>query len=210
MKKFLLASGASLLLALAGCSDAPKPAENRTADSAPSGNLEPVTGQSALFKMYQLARAWAPDSQVLKLNSTHLTDVPESKDGKAGGWEAVFTSVEKGKARSFTYSLIDEGETLHKGAFAGQEMSWSGSTGVTQPFLIAAVKIDTDKAYNVAKQRAADYARTNPNMPITYLLEKDSKHTDPVWRVIWGTSAASSAMSVFVNATTGDPLETMH
>jgi hypothetical protein len=36
------------------------------------------------------------------------------------------------------------------------------------------------------------------------------KYQDPVWRIIWGESAGTSDFSVYVDASTGDYLETLH
>ena len=80
----------------------------------------------------------------------------------------------------------------------------------TSPFLIAAVKVDTDAALATAKTKAVDYDRQNPGMPITYVLEKTDRFPNPTWRVIWGESAGISSFSVYIDATTGPYLETMH
>ena len=206
MKKlpFLLAAG--LALFLGGCSEQPStaPAEKK-AEEKP----EPVSGQSALFKMYQVARSWAPDAAVLKLTSSRLADVPD-QPGKSGSWEATFVSQQRSTSRGYTWSAVEEQPNLHKGVFAGSEEPYSGAHGPTQPFLIATVKIDTDAAYETAKAKAADYEKKNPGKPISFLLEHSNKFPNPAWRVIWGESVSTSGFSVFVDATTGGFLEIMH
>lgn len=204
-RRFPIAAAVALALSLAGCSSEQAPAKKEAAKPP-----EPLTGQSALYKMYQVARTqWAQDAQVLKMDSMHLTEVPEVP-GKAGAWEATFTSANLGRARTYTYSVVDEQPSLHKGVFAGNEEQFSGSAGVTKPFLIAAVKVDTDAAYETAHAKAADYEKKNPGKVITLLLEKNDRFPNPVWRVIWGESVGTSSFSVFVDATTGSYLETMH
>jgi hypothetical protein len=193
------------LVALAACGG-PSTAVKKEAEKPP----EPLTGQSALYKMYQVARSqWNMDAQVLKMDSMHLQEVPEVP-GKAGAWQATFTSATLGKSRTYSYSVVEELPSLHKGVFAGNEEPFSGSAGVDTPFLIAAVKVDTDAAYETAKTKAVEYEKKNPGKPITFLLEKSDRHPDPTWRVIWGESVGTSAFSVFIDCSTGSFLETMH
>jgi hypothetical protein len=205
MNKFAISSAAALALSFAGCSEQPAAkTEQKTVSEKP----EPASGQSAVFRMYQVARTWAPDAQILKLNSMHVTDVPETP-GKAGAWEGVFVSPAKSASRPYTWSAVEEQPTLHKGVFAGAEQPFSASRG-TSPFLIAAVKVDSDAAYKTAKTKAADYEKKNPNLPITFVLEKLDKFPDPAWRVVWGESVGTSGFSVYIDASTGAYLETMH
>jgi hypothetical protein len=72
------------------------------------------------------------------------------------------------------------------------------------------VKIDTDAALAKAKTEVAEYAKKNPTMAITWVLEKTNRFPDPAWRVIWGESLGVSGDSVYIDATTGAYLETMH
>jgi hypothetical protein len=142
--------------------------------------------------------------------------IPELKDtppGTAGAWQATLVSTAKNATRDYTFSVVESEGNLHKGAFAGAEGSWSGSRGVNAPFLMAAVKVDSDVAYKTAmnepKSKAAEYDKKNPGKPITIILEKTNKHQDPVWRIVWGESVGTSNFSVLVDASTGDYLETM-
>jgi hypothetical protein len=198
---------APLCLMLAGCSEAPT---GTTTEKEPEKPLEPATGQSALYKMYQVARSWAPDAKVLKMNSMAIADVPNVPPGKAAAWQATFTSDARSQARTYTYSIVEDlPNNLHKGVFAGTEEGWSGARGVDQPFLIAAVRTDTDAAYKTALGEAGDYDKKNPGKPITLLLEKNQKFPDPAWRVVWGESVGTSNFSIYVDASTGLFLEKM-
>ena len=194
------------MLLLAGCSETPQTATKKEAEKP----LEPVTGQSALFKMYQVARSWEPDAQILKMSSTILADVPNVPRGKAAAWEATFTSAGKSQIRSYTYSIVELLPTLHKGVFAGQEEGWAGPKGDDTPFLMAAVKIDTDAAYATALKEAGDYDKKNPDKPVIILLEKVAKHPNPVWRFVWGESVGTSNLSIYVDASLGDFREKLH
>jgi hypothetical protein len=195
------------MLLLSGCSEQPAAAPVKKAEEKP----EPVTGLSALFKIFQVARSWDPRIQILKLTSGHLNEVPEVR-GKAASWEGMFVSPAQARSRTYTFSVIELLPNLHKGVFSVAEEAFSGAKGTSKPFLIEGAKIDTDKAYEtaLAKPEAAAYDKKNPGKPITLILELTPRHPDPTWRVIWGESVSSSSFSVFVDATTGDFLEVMH
>src|ERR1051325_9787238 len=97
MRKLILPICGALLVALSACSDttAPKTAEKKKE----AEKLEPVTGQSAIYKMYQVARSWAPDAQVLKMNSIPMSEVKDLPPGTAAAWQATFTSAARSQAR---------------------------------------------------------------------------------------------------------------
>ena len=204
MKPFLTIIAAGLLLA--GCSEQPAPPAAAKKEEA---KPEPATGQSALFKMYQVARAWAPDAAVLKMDSVRVEGVAD-QPGKSAGWEAVFTSEQRASSHAFTWYAVDQEPTIHKGVFGGSEESYSGAHGATTPFLIADVKIDTDAALATAKGKDEAFEKKNPGQPVIYLLEKSSRFANPAWRVIWGESVSTSGFSVFVDASSGTFLEIMH
>ena len=201
MRKLSLILGCGLLLILTGCSEQSQPEKKE-----PPKPVEPATGQTALYRMYQVVRTWASDAQVLKMNSIHLLEVP-SVPGEAGAWEATFTSVSKGRAKTYTYSVIESTGNLHQGVFAGQEEDLSAEA---QPFLIAAVKVDTDAAYKTAMEKAAEYDKKNPHLTISMLLEKNKRYPNPAWRIIWGESVGTAGLSVYIDASTGEFLETLH
>jgi len=204
MKLSLLTVGLSSLLLL-GCSE-PAP----VAKKEPPKPAEAVSGASALFKMYQDARAkFSPDAKVLKMNSIHLAEVT-SVPGKAGAWQATFTSENLGKARNYTYSVVEEEGNLHKGAFSSGEQSWTPGSGGSTPINIGDVTVDSEAAYKVALEKSADYDKKNPGMTISFVLERPTKYNEPVWRVIWGESAGTSNNSVYVSASSGKFLEKMH
>jgi len=195
-----------LVLLLSGCSEAPKTAEKTKAPEKPP---EPLTGRQAFQMMYPQARGWAPDAQPLELRSIHLSQVKPEK-GKAGGWQAIFVSASLGKSRTYTYSAVEAEGNLHQGVFAGIAEDYAVGRGSSVPFMVAALKIDSDQAYDVAAEKSQDYIKKNPDKVISYLLEQNKRFPDPAWRVIWGESVSSSDYSVFVDATTGMFLEKMH
>jgi hypothetical protein len=201
MKKFLFWPACGLALLMAGCSEHP------SASAKKLEKVDPVSGQSALFKMYQVARSWASDAEVVQMKSIHLTDVPAVR-GEAGAWEATFYSPSKSAQRNYTYSVEESDANLHQGVFPGQEESAPGAA--SKVFLIGAVKIDSDAAYKKALAQAGEYNKKNPSQTISFELGHQDGTQNPVWRVIWGESVATSGESVLVDATSGEYLKTLH
>jgi hypothetical protein len=199
-------SVALILIFLSACSEGPQPAAEKKAE--PAKPLEPVTGQVALFQTFGMARGWAQDVEVLQMRDLPLAGV-KSEPGKAGAWEITYVSQSRGRARTYTYSVMEAEGNLRKGIFAGLEETYTGPRGQDKPFPATAVKVDTDKAFATAVKQGADYAKKNPDMPITFLLELTPRHPDPAWRVVWGASVSTSAYSVLVDAVTGAYLETL-
>jgi len=193
-----------LVLLLAGCSEAPKTETPKEAPKPP----ETLTGRQAFQRIYPQARTWAPDAQLLQLRSVNLTQV-KSEKGKAGAWQAIVVSLSRAKAKTYTYSAIEEEGNLHEGVFGGTEEDYSPG-GQATPFAILALKVDSDEALETASKKSEEYIKKNPAKPVVYLLEQTKKYPDPAWRVIWGESVGTSDYSVFVDATTGSYLQTMH
>jgi len=190
---------------LAGCGEAPKEAVKKKEPEKPP---EPVSGRYAFHQMFAASRGWAPDVQGLQILSIRLPDV-KSEGGKFGAWQAMFGSLNKAKMKTFTYSVIEAGGNLHKGVFSSLEEPFSGTRGQAKPFVAAALRIDTDEAYQVAMKKAADYVKKNPNIPVNFLAELTPRFPNLTWRVMWGESVSTSGYSIFVDASTGEYLATV-
>lgn len=156
--------------------------------------------------MYQLARTWAPDAMPLRAQSVNLPE-PKSGDGKAAVWSATFVSESRKQQRTYTWSAV-EAEGYHKDAFARQEQAWAGATRQSKPFRIEALKTDTDKAWDVAAAKSAEYMKKNPDMQVFFLAEFTDRYANPTWRVVWGDSISLSSYSIFVDTTNGMYLAT--
>ncbi|MGD0013732.1 MAG: hypothetical protein ABSD56_04815 [Bryobacteraceae bacterium] len=194
-----------LALLLSGCSEQPKPVEK----PKPTAPPEPVSALSAVYKMYTQARAWAPDCRLLRVGALDLKEVP-SQGGKAGAWEATFVSESARQSRRYTYSVVEStASNLREGVVGGPGDSWSPG-GPVSPFPIQALKVDSPAALETAMKKGADYAQKHPELPIRFLLEQTTRFPGPAWRVIWGESVSRSSFSIFVNATTGEYLQTAH
>jgi hypothetical protein len=193
-----------LVLFFSACSNAPKTVEQKQ----PPKPLEALTGRQAFQQMYPQARGWAPDAQPLQISSLNLAQVKADK-GKAGVWQVIFVSPSRGKAKTYTYSAVEAEGNLHEGVFGGLEEDYT-PRGDASPFLIAAIKVDSDEAYNTAAAKSADYIQKNPDKPVMFLMQLSRRFPDVTWRVIWGSSVSTSDYSVFVDGTTGKYLEKMH
>ncbi|MBS1874406.1 MAG: hypothetical protein JSU00_14415 [Acidobacteria bacterium] len=194
-----------VLIALVGCSDAPKSAPAAEEKKAAPKALEPLTGRQAYQQMYVSARAWAPDAQPLQLKSLQLQEV-KAAPGKAGAWQCTFVSPGRGRAKVYTWSAEESTGNLHKGVFAGQEDSYSPNRQML-PYLTAAIKADSDEAYQEAMKKSKEFEKKLEGVPVNFTLEQTPRFPSLVWRVFWGESVSSSTYTVFVNATTGQFLE---
>ena len=215
MKNTLLAAllGATFLL-VTSCGnvfDSSTPSEIKARENKAKGVKappEPVSGQSAFFRMYAQAKTWAPNVQGFKCEPVRLPQIPE-KDGKFPAWRCSFVSQEAKVMKTYSYSAI-QAEGLFEGVFAGHDESYSGPRGQNMPFPVLALKIDTDAAIKTAIEKSKDYIKKNPDVPVTPVLEKTKEDANPVWRVYWGNTIAQSNYSVVVDASTGAYQRTMH
>src|ERR1700744_5828886 len=122
--------------------------------------------------MFQVARSWDPDAQVLTMNSIHLTDVPAVR-GESGAWQAVFISPSKASQRGYTFSVVEGELNLHQGVFPGAEES-AGAKAAGQAFLIGAVKTDSDAAYKTGQMHAAEYDAKHADQTISFELSRQA------------------------------------
>ncbi len=202
-KLFTRTSTCLLVLLLAGCSEPAKKAETKKEPPKPPA---PVTGLTAFYEMYKTARNWANDLEGLKLNSGVMAEV-KSEPGKAPSWQGTFVSPAQRESKVFSF-IVAEGPSTRKGVNVGPTSSWSPKPN-SKSFPLSTIKIDSDKAYEVALGKAGDYPKKNPDKVITFLLEQTDRFPNPAWRVIWGESVGTSNFSVFVDATTGAYLKTV-
>jgi hypothetical protein len=168
---------------------------------------EPVGAMKAFYRMYQSARTLSPDVEVMKLESISMNAIP-GKDGMYPAWRAYFVSSSRRAAKAFTYSVV-EAEGLYKEVFGGHEEAYGGPRGQTTPFSHLALKIDSDAAFKTAVSKSEAFLKKNPDLSVFMVLEKVKEFGNPVWRVYWGASIATSSYSIYVDASTGDYLKTM-
>jgi hypothetical protein len=207
MTRYLFSGALLAAVLLSGCGESKAPvAEQKKEEEKPP---EPVSGNTAFFRMYTAARGWAPDVEPLRLVSLPLEGVPQ-EPGKAGAWQATFISRSSGRQRSYTYAVIQGPGSLYKGVFAGHEESYTQRRDI-QPFMIQALKVDSTTAYQTAIEqgsRVKDYMAKNPDMNISFILEQTREFNLPAWRVLWGDSPTTSNYSIYIDAASGSYLKT--
>jgi hypothetical protein len=204
---FLLLLAASIVV---GCSS-PKPNPS-TNDNAPKPQAQPApkpaetaqveTGRAAFQKLYASAHIWAGDAQPLTLES-----IPRKGDaeGKAAVWTAKFASASKRSIRSFMWSGATGEDAPEQGISPGRIDVYSPENASTQPFSLNFLKVDSDKAFDVAQKHGGKaILKKNPDLPVKYSLEWDRQRNRLLWRVIYGGSDSDAKLRVLVNASTGE------
>ena len=194
------------MLLLAGCSSQ-KPAE--TQQGPPASQPAPKqaqyeTGRNAFQKMYLSARLWAPDVKPFRLQSQYTPDAPVS-EGKAGLWRGSFASPGKRAMKLFVWSGLAGPDAPEQGVSFSAEDSWNPSNSSTQIFDLAFLKIDSDRAYEVAqKQGGEKLTKKDPQQPVFFVLDWDARQSQLIWHVIYGSSQDDAKLRIAVNATTGE------
>jgi hypothetical protein len=172
--------------------------------TAPVGTTaEPVTGKTAYWEMYKMARPWASDLTPLSLTNKKVPG-HKMQAGNAVVWTAVFASPSKKEVRRLTYSVV-AAEGVVKGSEAENAMAWAGPTRDAMPFGIAEIGVDSDEAYKIAAKRAESWLKAHPNEDLSMTLGNASRFHGPVWYVLWGNS--KSGFQTWINATTGAVIE---
>lgn len=189
------------LLALAlmtACSSEPaKPTETAKPQPKPP---ELLTGRSAFQKLYVSAHGWGPDARPYRLESM-TNDDSKGADGKSAIWRAGFASAVQRGTKPYTWS----GSGTDRGVNPGTEDSYNPNNASTQVFDIAFLKIDSDKAFEVAQQHGGDkILAKSPDTPVLYILEWNHVTNELIWHVIYGESRDNAKLKVAVNATSGD------
>ena len=197
MKKLLMAMLA-LLLMTACSSQSSTPAQVEKPQPKPP---EFVTGRVAFQNLYIAARGWARDAQPYRLESM-ITDDSKGKDGKSGIWRASFGSPLQRGVKAYTWS----GEaTSDRGINPGTEDTYSPTNTSTQIFDVAFLKVDSDKALEVAQKHGGEkLVAKDPDTPILYMLEWTQATNELIWHVIYGVSRDDYKLRVAVNASSGD------
>jgi hypothetical protein len=201
MKQSLMAMLALALLTLAGCSSQPATPAPTEKPQPKSADLE--TGRYAFQKLYIAARGWARDSQPFRLESQPTTD-SKGKDGKSAVWRASFASPAGRGVKPYVWSGTDAQDAPSRGISPGNEDSYSPSNASTQIFDIGFLKVDSDKAFEIAQQHGGDKRLEKADTPILYVLDWNHTTNTLIWHVIYGASRDDAKLIVDVNGTTGE------
>jgi hypothetical protein len=198
MKRFqlILIPFTALLLLLSGC------------DSAPKEPVKPVpstleTGRFALQKILGSARLWAPDAQPVRMDSEVMKG-SNGHGGKSGFWRATFVSPQGLKSQPFSWSGMSGPDAPPRGVDHGASDVFNPANHSTQPFDLNYLRVDSDKAFEVAQTHGGkELLEKAPETEIKYLLDWDAHATELKWHVIYGGNEGLAKLSVVVDASTG-------
>lgn len=202
MKKLRMAMLALVFLTMAGCTSEPaKPAQS---EQPQPKTVQSETGRYAFQKLYIAARGWARDAQPFRLESQLMPD-SRGKDGKSDVWRASFASAAGRSAKPYVWSGTDVPDAPSRGISPGTEDTYTPTNASTQIFDIGFLKVDSDKALDVAKQHGGDKVLEKaPDTPILYVLDWNRATSELTWHVIFGTSRDDAKLRIAVNGTTGE------
>jgi hypothetical protein len=189
-------------LSLTGCSSN-NPGESHSTKPAPK-QAEYETGRVAFQKMYLSARGWSADATPFRLQSQYTPDAPTG-EGKAGLWRASFGSPARRMMKMFIWSGLVGPDAPEQGITFSAEDSWSATNTSTRVFNFDFLKVDSDKAYEVAqKNGGSKLTQKNPKQPIYFVLDWDGDKNQLVWHVIYGTTQDDTKLRIAVDASTGE------
>jgi hypothetical protein len=200
MKKLLMAMLALMLMA--GCSSEPSPpAQTQKPQPKPP---EFLSGRAAFQKLYIAARGWARDAQPYRIESAPTAD-SKGKDGKAPVWRAFFASALQRGVKPYVWSGEDSPDAPSRGISPGSEDNYSPTNASTQIFDVVFLKIDSDKALEVAQKHGGEkLLAKDPDTPILYMVDWSKPTGELIWHVIYGANQYGAKLKVAVNASTGD------
>jgi hypothetical protein len=202
MKKLLMAVLALAFLIMAGCSsESAEPAQ--TAKPQPKAT-EFQTGRYAFQKLYIAARGWARDAEPFRLESQLAAD-SKGRDGKSAVWRASFASPVGRSVKPYVWSGTDAQDAPTRGVSPGNEDTYSPNNASTQVFDMQFLKVDSDKALELAQNHGGDKVlEKDPDTPILYVLDWNHATNELTWHVIYGNSRDDARLRVAVNGTTGE------
>jgi hypothetical protein len=199
-KSAILCFAATLLLA--ACSS-DQPATPSSESKAAPKQTEYETGREAFQKMYLSAHSWAADAQPFRLQSQFSPGAPLS-EGKAGLWRGSFASPTRRMLKMFMWSGLVGPDAPEPGITFSAEDSWSPTNTSTRIFDASFVKVDSDKAYEIAeKNGGSKLTKANPQQPVFFILDWDGSKNKLLWHVVYGEDEDKAKLRIAVDASTG-------
>lgn len=184
------------------------PSQPKSAMPAPERKTESAqtveeTGREAFQKLYATAHMWAPDARPFRLQSD-LTKDSTGQGGKAAIWRSGFASAARRSIKTFVWSGSHSEDAPSFGVSSSTEDTYSPSNSSTQVFDFNFLKVDSDKAFEVAQQHGGQkIVKQYPKQPVSYILDWNPRQNILLWHVIYGTAPAAAKLDVAVNASTG-------
>ncbi len=192
-----------LLLALLAACSSEKGGEQKSEAKPAPPPTEKQSGREAMQRLFVQARGWAADAKPVRLESSSTSDA-DGHDGKSAVWRGYFASPSRRMMKPLLWSGSSaEGAPSH-GVTPGTEDTWNPTNTSARDFDIAFLKVDSDKAFEVAQQHGGDKVlKANSKLPVQYALGWNPLKTELEWHVIYGNSANDARLNVAVNGTTG-------
>jgi hypothetical protein len=184
-----------------------KPSSEAATKPATDAN-KAETGRVAFQRMYVAARGWARDAMPVGLESTPTKDFP-GKDGKAGMWRGTFGSASRQAMKPFVWSGINAEDAPTPGINPGSEDSFNANNTSTRPFDLNYLKIDSDKAYEIALAHGGkEFVAKNKDATIRYTLSFDGRSNQLRWIVnMESASAKARPLTMILDASSGEFLK---
>jgi hypothetical protein len=203
-----------LAFVLTACSSAPSGGGSPSTEPSKPAEIKPTdaeTGRSIFYKIYTMSRGWAPDTEPISIQSQNYThaggnpDAPLGHDGKSAIWRAIFASPSRRTMKTYMWSGLTGPDAPSPGITPSSEDAWSASNSSTQPFQLAYLKSDSDKALETAqKHGGAALLKKTPELPVNYSLNWEPRRSMLVWHVIYGKSTNEPDLDVVVNASSAE------
>jgi hypothetical protein len=212
MRKLTFILSCFLLVMLAACTSDTKSASSEKSDAKPAAEApEYITGRAAFQKLFISARSFAADTKPFRLQSGYVPDAP-SAEGKAGIWRGYFASPSKRESKAYTWSGVSGENMPDRGVSHGTEDTWNPSNSSAQVWELPYLKIDTDKAYEVAQKHGGDKltAKKDAKQPVTFILDWDQHESKLIWHVIYGTGMTDAKLRIAVDASSGEFIRNEH
>jgi hypothetical protein len=183
------------LILLAGCNSAPNAPQEKPQPKPP----DLLTARTAFQQLFVSARGWAPDAKPYQLQSQPTSD-SNGHDGKSTLWRAAFASTSQSASRSYMWSGVESQDTA-RGVTPGTQDSFLPGNA----FDVAFLKIDSDKAFEIAQKHGGEkILQDAATTPVSYLLDWNRGENDLVWHVIYGTGRNDAKLVADINASTGE------
>ena len=204
IKTFFLCGALALLVSCSSENKTGTTAREQPAARPAIKQAQYETGRTAFQRMFLAARLWAADVKPFRLQSQFTADAPTA-EGKAGLWRASFASPSKRAMKMFVWSGLVGPDAPEPGVSFSAEDSWSPNNTSTEPFDIAFLKTDNDKAYEIAQKNGGEkLTKKDPKQPVTFLLSWDGTKNQLVWHVLYGDNPSEAKLRIAVDATSGE------
>lgn len=207
MRLIRLALAILALIMLAGCSGENKAPVKTEAPKPEKKEPQLLAGREAFQKMYLAARQWAADAKPYMLESVQNSE-SNGQGGRATVWRSGFASLSRRGLKAFLWSGSRLPEAT-PGVSSGVEDTYNPSNSSTQVFDIGFLKVDSDKAYEVALKHGGEkLVKANKEQPVTFYLDWSPRENILVWHVMFGTGLQDAKLRIAVNASTGEYMKT--